>query len=292
MAPARTVDDLLQLYAKQYLTNKAPRTQAQQHGLFRRFSEDLGTIPLDRLTPTILRSWSDYLRRSLKPGTVRQYLDSLSAVLTVAVEDLDWLEVHPLRKVPKPPASPKRVRFLTEEERHQLLEACRQSRNRGLYPLVLLAMTTGCRRGELFGLRWNNVDLEQGIVRLEHTKNGERRAVAVPPVAVDVLRVWRGLAPAAAWVFPRRGEHTAFPGENAWRHALKRAGLKDFRFHDLRHTAASYLAMSGARIEDIADVLGHKSLSMAWRYRHVTLPHTRAVVEKMAQQFLGETHEA
>ena len=91
---SHTVDDLLRLYASQYLTNKAPITQYQQQRLFLRFSRDFGSLPLDALTPLVLRSWSDYLRKRLAPGTVRQYLDSLSAVLTVAVDHLGWLDAH------------------------------------------------------------------------------------------------------------------------------------------------------------------------------------------------------
>src|SRR6185295_1511673 len=121
MTPVHTLNDLLQLYASQYLTNNAPRTQYQQQRLFRRFATDLGTIPVESLTPAVLREYRDTLRQHLKPGTVRQYLDSLSAVLTVAVEELEWLTVHPLRNVRKPPASPGRVRVLSEEERLRLL---------------------------------------------------------------------------------------------------------------------------------------------------------------------------
>lgn len=283
---SHTVDHLLQVYTAQYLTNNAPRTQYQQQRLFRRFSQDLGTIPLDSLTPAVLRHYRDRLRQTLKPGTVRQYLDTLSAVLTVAVEDLEWLAVHPLRKVRKPPASPGRVRVLSDEERLRLLAACEASRNPGLYRLVLLALTTGARRGEILSLRWQDVDLARGYVRLAQTKNKERRAVPVPAVSLARLRTWSQGQPLAAWVVPRLRAGTVFPGEHAWRGALKRAQIQDFRFHDLRHTFASYLAMSGATLAEIAEVLGHKTLTMVRRYVHFTAPHTHGIVEKMAQQFL------
>jgi integrase len=287
MTPVHTLDDLLQIYTAQYLTNNAPRTQYQQQRLFHRFSHDLGALPVESLTPAVLRQYRDQLRQTLKPGTVRQYLDSLSAVLTVAVEELEWLTVHPLRKVRKPPASPGRVRVLSEAERVRLLQACAASRNPGLYPLVLLALTTGARRGEILSLRWQDGDLERGILRLAQTKNRERRPVPVPAVSLERLRTWSTGQPLSAWVVPRLSAKTVFPGEHAWRAALQRAEVTDFRFHDLRHTFASYLAMSGATLAEIAEVLGHKTLTMVRRYVHFTAPHTHGIVERMAEKFLA-----
>jgi integrase len=265
------------------------RTQYQLQRLFRRFSQDFGTLPLAALTPAVLREYRDRLRQHLKPGTVRQYLDSLSAVLTVAVEDREWVAVHPLRKVRKPPASPGRVRVLSDAERLRLLDACLQSRHPGLYRLVLLALTTGAKRGELLSLHWQDVDLERGYLRLTQTKNRERRAVPIPALTLERLRLWSQGQPLSAWVIPRQSARTAFPGEHAWRQALRRAQVEDFRFHDLRHTFASYLAMSGATLAEIAEVLGHKSLTMRRRYAHFTVPHTHGLVERMAEKFLAQS---
>ena len=166
------------------------------------------------------------------------------------------------------------------------MQACRASPKPGLYPLVFLALTTGARRGELFSLRWQDVDLERGWLRLEQTKNKQPRAVPVARVALDMLRVWRQEAQDAAWVFPRTSQ-AAFPYEYAWLAALLRAGLAgSLRFHDIRHSAASNLAMSGASLIEIAEILGHKTLAMVRRYSHFTQAHTAGVVERMAQQFI------
>jgi integrase len=282
-----TVDDLLQLYSSQYLPNKAPRTQYQQQRLFRRFSTDLGTIPLECLTPLVLRTWSERLRRSLKPGTVRQYLDSLSAVLTIAVEDLGWLAVHPMRKVPKPPPSPGRVRILSPEERARLLDACQASRNPWLYALVSLALMTGCRRGELFGLRWQDVDWERGCLRLAETKTRVRHPVPVPSAGLALLAAMHNGQPASAWIFTGTRPPGDFPGEHAWRTALKRAELYDVVFHDLRHTFASYMLMSGASLAEVAELLGHTNLAMTRRYAHFTPSHLLDIVERMAARYLA-----
>jgi len=285
--PVYTLDQLLHIYATQYLPQLAPRTQYQRRRLFARFATDLGAFPLDTLTPLRLRHYRDALSRTLKPGTVRQYLDALSAVFTVAVEELEWLDVNPLAKVRKPPASPGRVRVLSTEERTRLLAACAASPNPSLYRLVLLALTTGARRGELLSLTWQHVDLERGFLRLAQTKNRERRAVPVPSQTLTQLTRWSQGQPLAGWVVPRSSGRSVFPGEHAWKVALKKADVPDFRFHDLRHTFASYLAMSGATLAEIAEVLGHKTLSMVRRYIHFTQPHTQGLVEKMAATFLA-----
>lgn len=288
MPSHHTVDELLRLYTKEYLPNKAPRTQYQQRRLFRRFAADLGRFTLDELTPILLRSWATHLRQDLKPGTVRQYLDSLSAVLTVAVEDLEWIARHPMRRLPKPPPSPGRVRILSAEERPRLLAACKASRNPWLYALVSLALMTGCRRGELFSFRWQDVDLERGYFRLAETKNRVRHPVPIPSAGVAILRAMPDGQTPGAWIFPRQCPTTVFPGAHAWHAALQRAAVHDFHFHDLRHSFASYMAMSGATLAEIAEVLGHKSLSMTRRYAHFTASHMRGIVERMAQQCLQE----
>src|SRR5262249_46323526 len=153
--------------------------------------------------------------------TVRQRLDNLSGVLTVAVEE-GWLEHNPLRRVTKPPQTPSRVRFLSAEERTRLLEECQCSGTRALYPIVLLALTTGARKTEIRTLRWRDVDLDRGFLRLIRTKNGERRAVPMPQMTRDVLVAWR-VAPRGpwgatdtAWVFPGTQSSGPLDFKRAW----------------------------------------------------------------------------
>jgi integrase len=285
-AMIHTVDQLLTLYAHQYLPNKAPVTHYYQGRLLHRFSHYFGPLPLEALTPLVLRSWADHLRLRLAPGTVRQYLEVLSAVLTVAVEDLGWLDVHPMRKVPKPPASPGRQRILSPEERASLLKACQESQNPWLSTAVSLALMTGLRRGQLFNLRWQDVDLDGGVVRVIERKNHVRHPVPVPRAGLDLLRALRGSAPDDAWLFTGTRAPGNFPGEQAWETALKRAGIEGFRFHDLRHTFASWMLMSGASLAEVSELLGHTSLAMTRRYSHFTPSHLLDRVERMARQFL------
>ena len=151
---------------------------------------------------------------------------------------------------------------------------------------MLLAITTGGRRGEISGLRWRDVDLKRRRIIFEETKNGETRAAPLVGPAFEAMKEWSKVRPLddAAFVFSGRTAKTRnrpLDFQRPWMTALKRAELDDFRFHDLRHTAASYLAMHGAGLREIADILGHKTLAMVQRYSHLTQDHKASVVERM-----------
>jgi integrase len=224
------------------------------------------------------------------PSTVNRYLSGLSKAFSNAVKEWHWLPAgaNPMLGVSKKKEPRGIVRYLDDDERRALLDACRKSEYKPLYLLVLFALTTGMRRGELLGLRWQDIDLERRVAVLQNTKNGDRRSVPIVPEVAQLLRehgkvrkigndqVFTGDGPAEVWLF-----------DKAWYAALKEAKIKDFRFHDLRHTAASYLAMSGATTAEIAAVLGHRTLQMVKRYAHLSDQHTGALVERMTRKYFA-----
>lgn len=282
----RTVADLLDAYEKEYLPAKAPSTQYQARCLYRWFRRELGPIPLEELTPLILRSWRDSLRPFYQPNSIRQYMTVLSAVLTVAVDKYEWLTKHPLRQVEKPPAPPGRERALTAPEQTRLLAACQESKNPHLYVAVVVALSTATRKNELLQRVWTDMDLERGLLSLARSKNGERRAIPLVPQTLALLKE-HARQRTSAWVFPRRDGLKPVYIDVAWTYACQRAGLVDFHWHDLRHTSASYLAMSGASLVEIAEILGHRSVHQTRRYTHLIEPHTRGVLERMSEKFLA-----
>ncbi len=195
-----------------------------------------------------------------------------------------------MRKVTKPKESRGRVRFLSEDERPRLLKACKESSNPSLYPVVVLALSTGMRQGEIMRLTWDDVDLNRGRAILHETKNDERRAVAITGHALDLLKELSKVRRIDSnFLFPSKGNNPqkAMSLRAPWEAALKKADIEDFRFHDLRHSAASYLAMNGASLAEIAEVLGHKTLQMVKRYAHLSEGHTASVVESMNQKIFG-----
>jgi integrase len=157
------------------------------------------------------------------------------------------------------------------------------------------------RQSEIMGLTWDDVDLHQGRITLHETKNGERRVVPVVGKALDMLkdhakvkRINNSLL-FPGKIDPQKSNKPIKPMDlrSPWEAALKKANIEDFRFHDLRHSAASYLAMNGATLAEIAEVLGHKTLQMVKRYAHLSEAHTAGVVARMNKQiFGGGNHES
>ena len=281
-AARRTLGELLERYGAEVLPGKRPHTQATQAHHLAWWTQQLGHLHLDQLTPERLTAARERLRPGHQAGTVNQYLATLSHALTTAVVEWDWLEASPLRRVRRLREPRGRVRYLTEEERTRLLQACQASRNRALYLLVVLALATGARKMELLRLTWREVDLRRAQLTLEHTKNRERRALPLTGLALqEVERLAKVRRLDTTLLFPRADGRQPIDIRYAWTQALQAAGITDCRFHDLRHSCASYLAMSGASLVEIAAVLGHKTLQMVQRYAHLSEAHTAGVVARM-----------
>jgi integrase len=330
-AKRRTLADLVdrQLEA---IKSKRPHDYDRQRLLLGWWKKKLGDYTLDQCTPALIAEYRDRLLREntgtkeaprhRSPATANRFLSALSKAFSDAVREWHWLHDNPLRRVAKEQESQGRVRYLSDDEREKLLNACRKSELTELHLIVMLALTTGMRRGEILGLRWPDVDLERRVIVLNKTKNHDRRSVPIVPAVLDLLgehgkvrrldndmvfpskpkKQKRRPAPNVPAVVelpheqgkaqqldndavsPRDG-HGSLWFDDYWYAALDAAKVTDFRFHDLRHTAASYLAMSGATVPEIAAVLGHRTLQMVKRYAHLSDQHTGQVLARMAEKY-------
>lgn len=209
------------------------------------------------------------------PYSIQKELNVMKHLLRLAVE---W-EIIPFSqaqgiKSPRVPAG--RVRYLQPKELYALVLACPE----WLRPVVILAATTGMRRGELLSLRWLDVDLSQGRLLLPQTKNGEGRVVYLNECAQAVLSSVP-YAPEVSTTNKIFGDITPGQVSVAFVRVCRRLKIADFRFHDLRHTAASWLRMSGADIHTVALLLGHKDLRMAARYQHLSPAFLVEAVRKL-----------
>jgi integrase len=217
-------------------------------------------------------------------STVNRSMATLSHLFSFAVKERRLIDRNPVGDIRRKKEPRGRTRFLSDEERAALLNACAKSDWGPLHALVLLAITTGARRGELLSLRWADVDTKTGRAILRDTKNGEQRTLPLAGKALEALRELKLQNSARSeYVFPNPSGH---PGafeyfDSYWYEAREAAGISDFHFHDLRHTTASMLAAQGASLLEIADVLGHKTLAMVKRYSHLVVDHKAKVIEKM-----------
>ena len=213
-------------------------------------------------------------------STVNRYIAALSHAFSTA-RKWRWISANPCEgmRLAEPEG---RTRFLDQDERERLLDACRQSAQGLLFPIVLLALSTGMRRSEILGLTWADVDLKHRTICLTCTKNGDRRLLPLVCHAFEVIeRLAKVRRIDSQLLFPGLDPGKPVDFENAWQTALARARVSNFRFHDLRHSAASELAMRGATPSEIAAILGHRTLAMVKRYAHIADAHTAKVVERM-----------
>lgn len=294
-AKKHTLADLVDRYIKDVLPTKPKQAERQQQQL-EWWKAEIGAFTLADISPAVIGQCRDKLLSEINtrgkvrtPATVVRYMAALSHAFTIAVNDWQWLEDSPMRKVKKPKESRGRVRFLDDGERTKLLAACKESSNPWLYPCVILALSTGMRQGELMGLKWQDVNLKDGYLILHETKNGERRRVPLAGLGLELLREHAKVR--------RLDTDLLFPGtvnkakpidlRKPFETAIKAAGITDFHWHDLRHCTASYLAMNGASLAEIAEVLGHKTLQMVKRYAHLSDGHVSNVVASMNAKIFG-----
>lgn len=279
-ARGRTLADLFEAYEPNLRASSDRRNRVHQ---LRWWERELGDHHLvDLRAPAIKACWE---KLAGSAATRNRYLASLSAALAFAVRELEWIEENPVRRLRREKEPRGRVRFLDEEERQRLLEACRESSDSRLLAITLLAIYTGMRQSEIMRLRWTDIDLSRGRATVHESKNGERRTIPVAGSALETLRRHGAVRRIDSdLVFTNKSGVAAW-NRRAWDAAVARAGLSDFRFHDCRHTAASYLLMSGASLPEVAKILGHKTMRMVMRYAHLTEDHTARVVERMTRQF-------
>ena len=286
---SHTLAELIDRYLVDVLPHKSAASIETQTIQLTYWRTHFGRYSLSNITPGLIAEHRDLLARTRKNSTVRRYLAALSHTFTIAIKEYQWLEDNPCRRVRKPPEPCGRVRFLSEEEIHRLLDACLESRNPHLHTVVVLALSTGARKMELLKLRWPDVDLKRDRLILRRTKNGETRSVPIVGYARDIMGVRvNSRRSDTGFVFIDSTGRRSLCIRNAFNNAVERAGIKDFRFHDLRHTAASHLAMNGSSLLEIAAILGHKSLEMVKRYSHLSESHTAGIVARMNKAIFGE----
>lgn len=321
-AQRHTVKEFLEKYRDEVLIPTKPKELRSQGPQLEWWIKKLGAYSLADLTPAAIAKCRDELLqtplpskstkkkegdgedaepRFRKPATVVRYMALLSHAFNIAVKQWEWLQESPMPKVPKPKVSNERIRYLSDDEQTRLLDAAKISANRFLHTILITALSTGMRYSEIMNLCWHDILLsdedEFGLILLKTTKNGEPRGVPLVTnacVAIKAMRVehakqHRGHVKGDALLFPSEDD-ASVPVEirKAWETAMRRAEIANFRFHDLRHTAASYLAMEGATAPEIAEILGHKSLQMVKRYSHFNKAHITKLMTRMSESRLGE----
>lgn len=300
-----TLGALIDRYTDEYLpTKEHGRDSDGQKLLLEWWKQEYGQITLNRLTPSLFSEARALLTKKpngrrrasnapIKPisgATVNRYLAAISAVCKWAWKELQLLQRNPVLSVSKRKEPQGVIRFLSDDERRALLKACREHGNANIRTLVILALATGARYSDMRNLQWDDVDMVNWRLRFKDPKNGEPRYVPVVGMAQQALENQHEADPTGTgWVF--KGYTDDAPewlNGKVWREVRDAAGLHNFRFHDLRHTTASYLTQNGAGLAQVADALGQKTLAMAKRYSHQSGEHVRATLSTIADKLAME----
>lgn len=258
-------------FAQEYLafaqSTKAESTYAGNLGEMRRLARAFDGL-LSKLTTALIEKYKVQRSQTVKAGAVNRELALFKHMLTKAV-DWGYLKQNPAKSVKLLKEPPGRLRYLEPEEIGRLLEACDDPQVPYLRPVVTIALHTGMRLGEILGLRWGDLDLRQRLISITKTKNHERKTLPINDVLYEeIAKLPRHMT--SPYLFFHPDGTRILRIDRSFHSALKRAGIEDFRFHDLRHTFASHLAMRGVSLPTIGTLLGHKDPKMTKRYAHLS----------------------
>jgi integrase len=255
------------------------------------FRREFGTRQLRDITPLLVDGYVS--RRALlrKPATVNRDLVVLRHMFQKALEWGKALD-NPVTHQKALRAHNRRLRYLSHEEIGQLLDCADDV----LSPVLITALHTGLRRGELFALTWQDVDFTLGMVRVVHAKNGERREIPMTNTLRGTLQqLPRHLS--SDHVFPGKTGRGLVDIRKRFARALREAKIEGFVFHDLRHTFASHLVMAGVDLMTVKEFLGHKDIKMTLRYAHLAPDYKRAAISRLdtsmdTRRFMKEEDQA
>jgi len=265
LAPKAAMPPLMRIVDR-YLAEVSPTKKGSKQELNRGRQiarTALGLMQLDKITSEVVSKYRDGRLREVSNNTVRLELAFISVVFEQCAKEWSYKVVNPVKQIRIPKPGKPRQRRLRPGEEEALLASCAASSATYLHSLVVLAIETGMRFGELVSITWNNVDLAARTIHLPDTKNGHARTVPLSKRALEAIRA----------VPSENGK--VFTGKSgsiraAFGAVLKRSGVgSDLRFHDLRHEAVTRLFEKGLNPIEVGMISGHRSMSMLQRYTHM-----------------------
>ena len=264
--------EMIDRYIRDVLPQK--KSHKIQHPQILWWRTKIGHLNISELRPSILAELRDELAARVANSTTNRYMSVLSHCFSVAVKDWEWMECNPMSRIRKMKEPKGRERFLSCEEIDRLLTACKKSKSKNLYLFTVLALSTGSRKNEILSLKWSDVDFSRQTIELNQTKNGESRLVPITEPALSMLKERKEWV-TSPLVFPHKYI------QKGWERAVQISGIADVHIHDLRHTCASLLLMSGTDLFTVGRILGHRDPSSTARYTHLNIPHLTQAIERM-----------
>jgi len=233
---------------------------------------------LQEITPLDAEKYKQKRINEVLPNTVNRELACLKHIFSKAKE---WgkIKENPISSVKLFRVDDRRVRYLKKEEIAKLAESCSDY----LRPIVIFALNTGMRKGEILNLKWTDIDLSNRVISLVQTKNREIREIPINDTVLEILIRLRKNSK-VSYVFCKKDGNPYKDIRGGFQSALRKAGIKDFRFHDLRHTFASHLVMASVDLKTVQELLGHKTFQMTLRYSHLSRDHKRRAINTLGRR--------
>ncbi|WP_017453343.1 tyrosine-type recombinase/integrase [Herbaspirillum rubrisubalbicans] len=253
--------------------------------IFRWLRPHLAHVPLVDIDRELVRALRDRKAHTgVRPATINRMLSLLRAVLNTAHREWGWVKEPPFIRLLVEPRS--RIRFLSREDAVNLLHELPAH----LSDMAAFSLATGLRKTNVTGLEWSQVDMRRKVAWIHHDETKNRRALAVPlnqdALAILATRLMRH----PRFVFTYHGKRIQQTSTAAWYKALKRCCIKDFRWHDLRHTWASWHVQNGTPLHVLQELGGWQTYDMVLRYAHLSADHLARYAENLAALTLQDAH--
>jgi site-specific recombinase XerD len=271
-----TFRELAQAAMVQKKLRLAPLSYETDQMRLRKLMPLIGNVPVDGMTPDRIDETLAALRATVSSSTANRYRSLISSIFAFAIRS-GRMTVNPVARVKRYKENDSRIRWLKPEEEKAIRKAFVADSHEAEFDL---ALNTGMRRGEQFGLEWKDCDIERGILTVKG-KTGRRHIIANKKAIASLRSLQTVRGASEKYVSPDMSEGVARDWRRWFEDAVEEAGVEDFHWHDLRHTFASRLVMAGVDIRTVQSLMGHKSIVMTMKYAHLAADHRQAAVEKM-----------
>jgi integrase len=272
--PRRTWNEAVVRWLKEQ-SHKASIESDKIH--LRWLDKHLGGRYLDSITRTLVDQISAHKKdEGVSNATVNRVLEVMRAILRRCVEQWEWIDKAPAIRMLKEPT--RRIRYLTREEAQRLLAELPAH----MADMAAFSLATGLRRANVTGMQWTQVDLERRLAWIHPDQAKARRAIAVPLNAEACLTVQKQIGKHPTHVFSYRGKPITQVSTKTWYLALERAGITNFRCHDLRHTWASWHVQNGTPLFALQELGGWESAEMVRRYAHLAADHLAPYADRLS----------
>lgn len=272
-----TFSELVHRYQKEVTPFK--KSASREISRLKCLDKFFGEVTLARINSEMVARFRDErLSLNLSGATVIKDLNTLSHIIDTAIKEWGlYIPQNPVKNIRKPRVNNSRARRLSNEEEIILLAKCREH-SLMMESVVIFAIETAMRLGEIINLNWSDIDIERKIATLHMTKNGEVRQVPLSRVAIaSVKSLPRSIG--SSKVFWRWKTASSF--ESSWQRVLAKSEIKNFKFHDLRHEATSRLFEMNLNMMEVSTITGHKTLQMLKRYTHFSIDK---IVKKISEK--------